>query len=238
MYGENKALAEEAQAGNGDALDQLIRINMGLVRSIALRFRDRGTDYEDLVQIGVIGMIKAAKSYDPGYNTEFSTYAVPLVIGEIRRFLRDDGMIKVGRGLKRLGTDAMKKREKFLCEKGREPKLSELAELCGASPEDLSEALEATFPVHSISESPKGDGDGPSFESLIASKENEIDRLTDSIALREAINALPEKQRKLIILRYFREMSQQKTGEILNMTQVKVSREEKKIMEKLARLLG
>ena len=238
MYGENKALAEASQAGSREALEQLICRNMGLVRSITMRFRDRGTDFEDLVQIGVIGLIKAAKSYDSGYNTEFSTYAVPLVIGEIRRFLRDDGIIKVGRGLKRLGFDAMKKRERFISENGREPKLSELAGLCNAAPEELAEAMEAAFPIHSINESPGGDGDGLTFENMIASKENEIDRITDSIALKEAVASLPDEQRKLIILRYFREMSQQKTGEILNMTQVKVSREEKKIMEKLARLLG
>ena len=237
MYENNKELIAAARAGSGDALEKLVRLNMGLVKSIASRFRDRGAEFDDLVQIGTIGMLKAIRSFDESYNTEFSTYAVPLIIGEIRRFLRDDGTVKVGRSIKRRGIDAMRKQEAFIREHGREPKLSELAELCQISCEELSEALDAASPVHSLNES-VGEDEGTTLEGVIADRDDRIGKMTDSIALREAIMSLPELQRKLIVLRYYKELSQQKTGEILKMTQVKVSREEKKIIEKLRKAIS
>ena len=231
----NSVLIKRIQSGDESALDELISLNMGLVKNIAARFRERGTDYEDLVQLGVIGMIKAARSFDFSFNTVFSTYAVPLIIGEIRRFLRDDGMIKVSRSLKKVGSDALRCKEKFIAENGREPRLSELSQLCGVDAEELVSALEAIGPVHSLSESGDagGDDDSPTLENMIGETDSRIDGLTDRIALCEAIKKLPPVSRQLIILRYFKEMSQQQTGNILGMTQVKVSREEKKIMEKL-----
>lgn len=232
MQYNHDQLIRRAQDGDESALEELVSGNMGLVKSIAFRFRDRGTEYEDLVQIGTIGMIRAIRSFDFNYNTAFSTYAVPLIIGEIRRHLRDDGMIKVSRSIKKQGIMILRAKEKFQNEHGREPKLGELAEICEMSMQDMVYALEAVGPVHSLSEK-TGDDDNMSLEGIIADKDNAIDSTTDRIALDEAIKSLPELQRQIVRLRYYKDLSQQQTGEVLGLSQVKVSREEKKIMEKL-----
>lgn len=233
---DNLKLLEELHSGNEKALDSLIENNMGLIKSIAFRFRERGVDTEDLIQIGSIGMIKAARSFDFSYNTEFSTYAVPLIIGEIRRFLRDDGQIKVSRSIKRNGIAVMRACEEFTKENGREPSVSELSQKCGMPPEEITYVLEAVSPVHSLSEQTGGE-DSATLESFIADKENKIDKLTDRIALCEAINKLDDTSKKIIHLRYIKELSQQQTGHILGLSQVKISREEKKIMMKLRQAL-
>ena len=234
---ENNALIKLAQEGDSRAFEELIVGNMGLCKNIALRFQNRGVEYEDLIQIASVGMIKAIRSFDLSYGTAFSTYAVPLIIGEIRRFLRDDGIIKVGRGVKKLGADAMKKKEAFVRENGREPRLSELAELCSVGVDELVNALEAVTPVKSIYEPIGNDEDGSSICELIAEKEDGIGKAVDRIALSQALKQLPDEQRQLIYLRYVKEMSQESAGRILGMTQVKVSREEKKIIEALRRAL-
>ena len=234
---ENIELVKAAQSGDPTALDTLVSQNMGLCKSIAVRFLNRGVEYDDLVQLASVGMIKAVRSFDTSFGTAFSTYAVPLIIGEIRRFLRDDGIVKVGRNIKRIGTDAMKKKEEFLREHGREPKMSELSELCGVPVEELVSALDASCPVKSIYEPIGSDSDGTCIGDLLSDDSDEIGKTTDKIALAEALRALPEMQRKLIYLRYVKEMSQANTGRILGMTQVKVSREEKKIIEALRRAL-
>lgn len=232
----NLSLIREIKNGNASALDELISSNMGLVKNIARRFIGRGTDYEDIVQIGSIGMIKAAKSFDESYGTAFSTYAVPLIIGEIRRFLRDDGMIKVSRDIKRRAISVLRAKEDFVRENSREPKMSELCALCGLSSDEIVECLDATSPVCSLQDQ-IGD-DGMTVEMVTPSPENEIDRSTDFIALGEAVRTLDELSQKIIALRFYRELSQQQTAKILGITQVKVSREEKKIFEKLKKCLG
>ncbi len=213
---------------------------MGLVRSIAARFAgriaDRGLEFEDLIQIGCVGMVKAIRSWDESYGTVFSTYAVPLIIGEIKRFLRDDGPIKVSRSTKRRNAEILKKREEFTREAGREPSVDELAALCGLSCEDLVFALEAGAPIHSLS-APVGDDDAE-LEDLLEAGPSDIDALTDRLALRQAIAHLPPSQRKIITLRYFCDLSQQQTADRLGLSQVKISREEKKIFEKLRAMLG
>lgn len=234
---ENNALIKLAQEGDSRAFEELIVGNMGLCKNIALRFQNRGVEYEDLIQIASVGMIKAIRSFDLSYGTAFSTYAVPLIIGEIRRFLRDDGIIKVGRGVKKLGADAMRKKEEFVRVNGREPRLSELAELCSVGVDELVNALEAVTPVKSIYEPIGNDEDGSSICDLIAEKEDGIGKAVDRIALSQALKQLPDEQRQLIYLRYVKEMSQESAGRILGMTQVKVSREEKKIIEALRRAL-
>lgn len=232
----NLSLIRDVKNGNASALDELISSNMGLVKNIARRFIGRGTDYEDIVQIGSIGMIKAAKSFDESYGTAFSTYAVPLIIGEIRRFLRDDGMIKVSRDIKRRAISVLRAKEDFVRENSREPKMSELCALCGLSADEIVECLDATSPVCSLQDQ-IGD-DGMTVEMVTPSPENEIDRSTDFIALGEAVRTLDELSQKIIALRFYRELSQQQTAKILGITQVKVSREEKKIFEKLKKCLG
>ena len=232
---DNNLLISKLKEGDESALDEIVKSNMGLVRSIALRFRDRGTEYEDLVQIGSIGLMRAARSFDFSYGCMFSTYAVPLIIGEIRRFLRDDGMIKVSRSLKSQGAAAMRARENFISEQGRDPTVAELSQICGLKPDELIASMEAVSPVHSLSET-VGDN-STSLENFIADSDNAIDSLTDNIALHEALSKLTKFQQQIVELRYFKELSQQKTGDILGITQVKVSREEKKILEILRKNL-
>ncbi len=234
---DNLSLIAKAQSGDRAAMDQLISQNMGLVKNIARRFIGRNTEYEDLVQIGTIGMLKAARSFDAGFGTVFSTYAVPLIIGEIRRFLRDDGIIKVSRDIRKKGTAIMKAKEEFIGTHQREPKLSELSEICGMPAEDIVYALDAVCPVYSLQETVGGEEDGTTLENLTPSSENEIENMTDKLALSEAIAKLDERSRQIVILRFYKDLSQQQTAEILGITQVKVSREEKKIFEFLRREL-
>ena len=214
------------------ALEQIVEENMGLVRSIALRFRERGVDYEDLLQIGTIGMIKAVRSFAPEREVVFSTYAVPLIMGEIKRHLRDDGPVKVSRIYKKLSMELGRARNKILTDEGREPSISELATLCGVSVEEAAVALETVNPITSLSET-YGDDDKLTLESQLASDDCEIERLTDKIALGQAIGRLPPDWQRIVTLRYFRNMTQQQVASMLGLSQVKVSREEKKILAAL-----
>ncbi|MBQ8388236.1 MAG: sigma-70 family RNA polymerase sigma factor [Clostridia bacterium] len=203
---------------------------MGLVRSIALRFRGRGIETEDLIQIGTIGLIKAVRSFDESRGCVFSTYAVPMVMGEIRRTLRDDGLIKVSRTQKRLGAELLGARTRIMNEEGRDPGITELAAVCGVSVEEAAMALDATSPVSSLSET-VGEGEGMTLESRLPDPDNEIERVRDRVALSQAIAKLPEMWQKILLMRYFRNMTQQQTANELGLSQVKVSREEKKIVE-------
>lgn len=221
-----------------EATEALVESNMGLVKSIALRFRGRGTEYEDLVQIGTMGMLKAIRSFDAEKGCVFSTYAVPLITGEIRRHLRDDGIIKVGRGQRKLGMDLRAAEARIMNEQGREAHIEELAEMCGATPEEAAIALEATTPIISLSHNALGD-DGAELENFIADENDfdEMERLRDKIALSQVINQLDPTWRKILILRYYRNMTQQQTALQLGLSQVKVSREEKKILSHLRQML-
>ncbi len=223
--------------GDETALAALVEENMGLVRSIALRFKDRGTEYEDLVQIGVIGMIKAAKSFDFSYATTFSTYAVPLIMGELRRHLRDDGPIKVGRKAREQSLAILRERENYMRVYGREPQLSEICKILDISAEEAATALVATSVPRSLDEK-IGDGeDGISLKELLPDPNDPVDILTDRLALKQAIASLEPMQQRIIYLRYIKELSQQRTGQLLGLSQVKVSREEKKIMQILREAL-
>ena len=232
----NLDLIYRAQGNNEQdsmvALESIIEENMGLVRSIAFRFRDRGTDVEDLVQIGTIGMIKAVRSFQFEREVAFSTYAVPLIMGEIKRHLRDDGPIKISRFYKKISMELGRARSKILTDEGREPTVCELAAMCGVSVEDASIALEAVNPISSLSET-FGEDEKLTLESQLASDDHEIERLNDRIALSQAINRLPNDWKRIITLRYFRNMTQQQVADALGLSQVKVSREEKKILAML-----
>lgn len=232
----NRDLILRAQGENETesmlALETIIEENMGLVRSIALRFRERGTEYDDLLQIGTIGMIKAVRSFDPNREVVFSTYAVPMIMGEIKRHLRDDGPVKISRIYKKLSAELGRVRSRILIDEGREPTIVELAERCGISVEDAAVALETVNPIASLSET-YGDDEKLTLESQLASNDCEIERLTDKIALGQAIGRLPREWQRIISLRYFRNMTQQQVADALGLSQVKVSREEKKILAAL-----
>lgn len=234
---ETRELLERyAREGGEDLEARLVELNLGLAASVAMRFRGRGPDQEDLVQIGSIGLLKAIRSFDPARGFAFSTYAVPLIIGEIRRFLRDDGAVKVSRGLKRTGALLMKEREKCLAERGEEPRMDELAKRLDITPQEAAAALEAASPVRSLTEAIREDDF--SLEDVIPDREDGIGRMLEKLALTESIGRLPPLWRQIIALRYFREWSQQKTADALGLTQVKISREEKKIFAELRKMLA
>lgn len=233
-FHRNIELLKEAHSGDEKAVEDLMQINAGLVRSLAVRFKDRGTEIEDLIQIGSIGMLKAIRSFDFSRGTAFSTYAVPLIIGEIRRFLRDDGIIKVSRLRKKQGIEIMRAREHYISQHNREPHISELAEICDITNEEAIEAIDACAPVHSLSETVGSNDEDYTLEQTLTDESgNFADKSIEEIALSQALEQLPPLQKKIILLRYFRDCSQQQTAEYLGLTQVKISREEKKIFEKL-----
>ena len=228
---ETMELLKQYASGDTSVESRIMELNSGLVNGIAHRFKGRGTDFEDLQQIGSIGLLKAIRSFDLERGFAFSTYAVPLIIGEIRRFLRDDGLIKVSRIQKRLGAVLMHEREKYIAENGVEPRLDELAAAVGVSPEEAAAALDSTSPVRSLTE-PIGE-DEFSLEDVIPAAEDSLGKMVERIALNETITTLPPLWRQIITLRYFREYSQQQTADALGLTQVKISREEKKIFASL-----
>ena len=236
-YSGNIGLIERSQAGDGKATEELMRMNAGLVQSIAVKFAGRGAEFEDLVQIGNIGMLKAIRSFDASRGCVFSTYAVPLIFGEIRRFLRDDGLVKVCRPQKKLGAQLMRAKEEYLAANGTSPRIDELASICGVSPEEAAAALSAVSPAVSLSEPLFGEEENFTLENtLCAQDENE--KMLEKITLAEALAKLPELWRRIVLLRYFKDLSQQSTAEILGLSQVKVSREEKKLIEFLRRELS
>ena len=234
LYERNQELLRRASEGDSDAEAALVEENLGLVRKVARRFLDRGTEYEDLVQIGTIGMVKAIRSFSQERGTVFSTYAVPLIIGEIRRHLRDEGPIKVSRIYKRQGMMLMCEKNRIAAEEGRDVGIAELAARCGVSVEEAAVSLDAMSPVTSLSDFVYGE-DTVTYENVIPDEESEheSERICDKIALTQCIQRLPELWQKIVLMRYFRNMTQQQTANALGLTQVKISREEKKLLAAL-----
>jgi len=227
------ALFVSAKEGDAAALSKLVEDNCGLVKAMALRFRDRGVELEDLIQIGTIGLIKAVRGFDESYGTRFSTYAVPLITGEIKKFLRDDGMIKVSRETKRKSALLFREKQRIMTETGAEPRISELAMASGMTVEEAVRSLDATAAVSSLYDSAEGE---LSLEETLWG--DNVAAFCESLALKQAVKRLPEEERKIILLRYYRNMSQAVTARLLGMTQVKVSRRERSIMEKLRKELS
>jgi len=236
-HDRNAEYLRRIAAGDASAMDTLIEENMPLVRSIALRFKDRGTEYEDLLQIGAIGMIKAARSFDFSYDTVFSTYAVPHIMGEIRRHLRDDGPIKVGRKTREQSLAILRARDEYVRRNGREPHITEICEALGLSAEQAATALCATAAPKSLDERLGQDEEGLSLGQLLPDPDNAVESLTDRLALRQAVATLEPLQQQILYLRYVKELSQQRTGQLLGLSQVKISREEKKILQLLRKAL-
>ena len=224
-YDDNPRLLAAALAGDPRAEEELVKANAGLVRSVAARFSDRGYDREELFDVGQIGLLKAVRTFVPARGCAFSTYAVPLIFGEIRRFLRDDGPIKVSREKKRLAAALSAERERAAAN-GEDLRISELAEKVGVTPEEAADALDAVSPVRSLSEYAYRD-EGPTLGETIAD-EGENERVFDRIALALAVAKLPALRKKIVLLRYYRDRSQQKVADLLGLTQVKGSREEKR----------
>ena len=215
-----------------EATEELVVLNRGLVRSIAIRFRDRGMDMDDLIQIGTIGLLKAIKSFDLERGTCFSTYAVPMIFGEIRRTLRDEGPIKIGRYYKKLAVDLMRAKNEISQREGREAHIKELARVVGASVEDAAIALDAMSPVSSLSDLVYGEDDGLLLEDTLADSDciDKNERMLENMDLHRAISKMPKEWQKIVALRYYRNKTQQQVADMLGLSQVKVSREEKKIV--------
>lgn len=209
------------------ALDEIVGNNLGLVHSCANRFRGRGIEYDDLYQAGCLGLVKAAKNFDSSLGFAFSTYAVPVILGEIKRLFRDGGSVKIGRSLKEKSRFAMQKKEEITVILGREPTVGELAEALGTDSVETAMLLNVSAPVVSLTSSEESESQ---FDLPVESHEIKI---SESIALRQVLLTLSEKERKLIELRYFKNMTQSVTARILGMTQVQVSRKEKAILESI-----
>jgi len=227
----NDAIIERIKNGEESAREELVTNNMRLVYNISTRFLGRGTDLDDLNQIGSLGLIKAAREFDTSYDVKFSTYAVPLIMGEIRRHLRDYSMIKASRSLKELALKVRNESAKLNAMLGHEPTIDELAQSLGVSREDIATSLEATAAPKSLN-APISDEDGSILEKFIPCEEYEDDLLS-KITLNAALSHLDIKERQLIILRYIKEFTQTQTAKVLGISQVSVSRLEKKVLTKL-----
>ena len=227
-FSENLTLLQRSHEGDRRATEELVKINGGLVTGIALRFIGRGTELEDLIAIGNMGLVKAINTFDFSRECAFSTYAVPLIFGEIRRFLRDDGIIKVSREERRVSVLLNRERERRQ-NLGLPTDVVSLAEAVGITPQDAASALFSDVAPRSLEESVFDDDDSTTLGSMIAD-EGESLASFDKLALRMAIESLDEEKRRIIYLRYFRDFSQSETARVLGLSQVKISREEKKIM--------
>ena len=224
-----------SQAGDREAGELLISENAGLIWSIAKRFLGRGTEAEDLYQLGCLGFLKAVEGFDLEFGTQFSTYAVPKIAGEIRRFLRDDGAIKVSRSLKERAAAIRTMRNQLSSALGREPSLRELAEHTGLTAEEIAVAETATQEVESIHR--QCGEEGFTLENILTDTETE-ERMLEKLALRQAIAELPEREKSVISLRYFHGLTQDRAAKVLGVSQVQVSRIEKKAIGLLREKIG
>lgn len=224
----NTELLIRWKSGDRSARDALCRENMGLVRNAAQKFSFSGAEKEDLIQTGAVGLLKAIDNFDLSQGVRFSTYAVPMIIGEIRRFLRDDGPIKVSRGIKQTAYRGYSAREELAAKLGREPTISELAEKCGVGAEEMAEAFCATAPPDSINREIYTDSETELGDALCEKDDEE--RIINKIAVREILEKLEPKERQIIVMRYFKDKTQAEIAKTIGVSQVQVSRIEKKVL--------
>lgn len=227
-------LIECAHKGDKEAREAAVQENMGLVRNVAKRYQGRGTEREDLIQIGCIGLLKAIDYFDLSLGLRFSTYAVPMIAGEIKRFLRDDGLLKVSRSMKYTACQTCRIREELTHQLGREPTIGEISRKAGIPAEELIMAMEASAEVESLQNTLyQSDGNEISLEDRVEDKKDAVGELVNHIFLGSILEKLEPEEKQLIQFRYFDEMTQQQTGERMKKTQVQVSRMEKKILKKM-----
>lgn len=223
-----------AKAGDREAAGRLIEENSGLIWSVARRFFGRGTDAEDLFQLGCVGFLKAIDGFDPDFGTKFSTYAVPKISGEIRRFLRDDGAVKVSRSVKEQAAQIRAARQSMEQRMGREPTVGELSSELGISPEDIAFAETATGPAESLQR--QSGEDGFTLELVLGDYSAE-EKMVEHVALRAAIEKLPQRERQVVALRYYHGMTQQSCAKVMKVSQVQISRLERRAVELLRQYL-
>jgi len=235
---ETLELISRAQSGDDSAKEILVKKNIALVKSIVKKFLNRGYEYEDLFQLGTIGLMKAVQNYDPQYNVRFSTYAVPMIMGEIKRFLRDDGLIKVSRSLKELANKVVIAKEQLKNQLNRDPTLKELAKAVGSSPEDIIHAMEAGRTPASIYEVIYEDDDNPILLiDKVAEEENQFTQMVDKLTLKDLLSKLEKRERLIIMMRYFQDKTQSEIARYLGISQVQVSRLEKKVLLKMREMM-
>ena len=234
MTHEMTEALKQAKHGDRMASERLIEENSGLIWSIARRFFGRGVEADDLYQLGCVGFLKAIQGYDEEYGTQFSTYAVPKISGEIRRFLRDDGAVKVSRGIKERAQSIKSARSLLEQKNGREPLLSEISELTGLDSAEIASAETAVGPTESLQRE-TGD-EGFTLEQVLGDF-GEEERLVERVSLRETIDRLPEREKSVIALRYFHSLTQDSTARVMGVSQVQVSRLEKRAVERLRDML-
>lgn len=222
-------LLRAAREGDERSCEQVLRENTGLIWSIVRRYYGRGVDPDDLYQLACLGFLKAVRGYDPDFGTQFSTYAVPKIAGEIRRFLRDDGTVKVSRGIKERATLIRTARNRLQGQLGRDPTLSELSAETGLMPEDIAAAETATEPVTSLQAET---GDGLTLESLLGTGGME-EQVVEQVVVRQALGQLPEQERQVLLLRYYHTMTQSRVARIIGVSQVQVSRIERRAITHL-----
>lgn len=236
---ETLRLITQAHKGDKAARDRLVEENVGLVWSIVRRFAGKGCETEDLFQIGSIGLIKAIDKFDVSFDVRFSTYAVPMIAGEIRRFLRDDGMIKVSRSVKEMGIKVNAARERLAGALGREPTLEEIAGSVGASREEVAASLEAGAQIESIdAPAPGGEETSLSLLDRISGETGDNEEVLDRMVLKSLLRSLGAQERELIVRRYFYGQTQTKIAGLMGISQVQVSRMEKRILKQMRRELG
>ena len=223
-----------AQQGDRQAQEDLVTENTGLIWAIAKRYMGRGADMDDLYQLGCLGFLKAVEGFDLSYGTQFSTYAVPKIAGEIRRFLRDDGTVKVSRSIKEQAYAIKNVRSQLALALGREPTIGEISRQTGLSPEEIAVAETATAATESIQQ--ESGEEGFSLQNVLTDTKSE-EEMVEKLALRQAIDSLPEREAMVIRLRYFHGLTQTQVAKVLGVSQVQVSRIEKKTLEKLRRIL-
>ena len=231
---EQKELIRLAQTGDKQASEQLLTDNSGLIWSVAKRFIGRGTDTEDLYQLGCLGFLKAVDGFDLEYGTQFSTYAVPKISGEIRRFLRDDGAVKVSRSIKEQAATIKTIRSQLTASLGREPTVTEISQQSGFTCEEIALAETATAATESIHR--ETGEDGFTLENVLTDTESE-EKLVEKISLRQAIDKLAEQERMVVMLRYFHGLTQERVARVISVSQVQVSRIEKRALTNLKKLL-
>ena len=233
-FADNGKLLEAAAGGDSAAREELILKNMGLVYSVVKRFLGRGYETEDLIQIGSIGLIRAAERFDTGFGVRFSTYAVPMIIGEIKRFIRDDGIIKVSRTLKDTAANAARIKADIEKREAREATVAEIAERLNISAAELSAALDSQQQPFSLySRTDDGNGEGKALVDKLEREDSPVDDMLDKITVRGLIDGLDERDREIIIQRFYGQKTQAQIAERLGISQVQVSRLEKKILKKL-----
>lgn len=233
MYNDNIKYIKLAQENSEEAMELLIKNNSGLIWNIVKRFTGRGYEAEDLYQIGSIGLIKAIKRFDISLEVQLSTYAVPYIMGEIKRFIRDDGIIKISRQTKELAIKIKQIQNEYLNKKGEEITIGKLSEILDLSKEEIAAAIESTNMVDSMDSVESSNEDDRTLSDKITDGKDEYNSLVDKMALNEIINHLEAREKEVVMLRFYKEQTQAQVGKILGITQVQVSRIEKRVLDKM-----